>query len=205
MAYTALTQMKGRNEKAFGKGVGPIQPKRHFVSGDYGLKAMALRFLHDRCEMLGFSADEEEGAFHGTSLLPDQIPYNMQMDIDRLCLERELENFIDSGSAPDAYSVYYCFLEMFIGRYGASHSMIELLSEFEYNASSLLMKHRDHYSHSVYVFALGLAIYETNEKYRNAFRRFYKDQIGFAKDESEKSKAARTACFPCPLLLRHTF
>ena len=25
------------------------------------------------------------------------------------------------------------------------------------------MKHRDHFSHSVYVFALGLAIYETNE------------------------------------------
>ena len=51
--------------------------------------------------------------------------------------------------------------------------MIELLSEFESNGSSLLMKHRDHYSHAVYVFALGLAIYETNENYRNAFQKFY--------------------------------
>ncbi len=30
--------------------------------------------------------------------------------------------------------------------------MIELLSEYEANGSGLLMKHRDHYSHSVYVF-----------------------------------------------------
>ena len=89
MAYTALQQMKNRNEKAFGKGV-------------------ALRFLHARCEELGFGADEKDCAFHGTSLLPGQIPYNMQMDINRLCLERELEKFIDSGAAEDAYTVYYC-------------------------------------------------------------------------------------------------
>ena len=51
--------------------------------------------------------------------------------------------------------------------------MVELLSEYEANGSSLLLKHRDHYSHSVYVFALGLAIYETNEAFRNSFRAFY--------------------------------
>ena len=51
--------------------------------------------------------------------------------------------------------------------------MVELLSEYELNGSSLLMKHRDHYSHSVYVFALGLAIYETNPAYRALFRAFY--------------------------------
>ena len=37
-----------------------------------------------------------------------QIPFNMEMDINRLCLERELETFIDSGVAEDAYNVYYC-------------------------------------------------------------------------------------------------
>ncbi len=200
MAYTAFRRMRDINEERFGKEMGPFEPALYVNRrSPNGLKSAALRFLHNSCEGLRFDA-ATEGEFSGDkctgrSFSAGQIPYNMQMDIDRLCLERELENFIDSGSAPDAYSVYYCFLEMFIGRYGASHSMIELLSEFEYNASSLLMKHRDHYSHSVYVFALGLAIYETNEKYRNAFRRFYKDQIGFAKDESEKSKAARTACF----------
>ena len=86
MAYTALQQMKNNNEKAFGEGVGPIQPERHYDSVDYGLKAMALRFLHARCEGLGFRADEADGEYHGASLLPGQIPYNMQMDVNRLCL-----------------------------------------------------------------------------------------------------------------------
>ena len=190
MAYTALQQMKNRNEKAFGKGVGPIQPERHYDSVDHGLKAMALRFLHARCEELGFGADEKDCAFHGTSLLPGQIPYNMQMDINRLCLERELEKFIDSGAAEDAYTVYYCYLEMFFGHYGKSKKMVELISEFESNGSSLLMKHRDHYSHSVYVFALGLAIYESNKAYRAAFKEF----DGFETDDESKDADRAAAC-----------
>jgi len=192
MAYTALQQMKSRNEKAFGKGVGPIQPERHYDSVDHGLKAMALRFLHARCEGLGFDVDETDGAFHGTSLLPGQIPYNMQMDLNRLCLERELEKFIDSGAVEDAYTVYYCYLEMFFGHYGKSKKMVELLSEFESNGSSLLMKHRDHYSHSVYVFALGLAIYESNYAYRAAFKKFYGFEPGEANTEADHAAAC---CF----------
>lgn len=192
--------MRQVNKERFGKDLGPKEPalyRNRRRPND--LKSSALRFLHERCEGLRF-VDEAEAEFFGAlctgrSISSEQIPYNMQMDIDRLCLERELGNFINSGTAEDAYTVYYCFLEMFIGRYGASQSMIELLSEFESNASSLLMKHRDHYSHSVYVFALGLAIYENNEKYRGIFRRFYKDQIGFKRGESEESKEARTACF----------
>ena len=97
----------------------------------------------------------------------------MQMDLDRLCLEKSLECFIDSGIAEDAYSVYYCFLVLFFGQYRKSKKMVELLSEYEANGSSLLMKHRDHYSHSVYVFALGLAIYDTNEAFRSSFKSFY--------------------------------
>ncbi len=184
--------MKNRNEKAFGKGVGPIQPERHYDSVDHGLKAMALRFLHARCEELGFGADEKDCAFHGTSLLPGQIPYNMQMDINRLCLERELEKFIDSGAAEDAYTVYYCYLEMFFGHYGKSKKMVELLSEFESNGSSLLMKHRDHYSHSVYVFALGLAIYESNDAFRAGFKRFYCFDTDGAKTDVDHAAAC---CF----------
>ena len=200
MAYTAFRTMREVNKSRFSKEVGPFEPAKYCSKKNPNdLKSAAIRFLHDTCEGLRFR-EEADAEFYGAdctgrSTAPGQIPYNLQMDIDRLSLERELGNFIDSGTAEDAYTVYYCFLEMFIGKYGASHSMIELLSEFESNASSLLMKHRDHYSHSVYVFALGLAIYETNEKYRNIFRKFYKDQIGFRKDEPEESKAARTACF----------
>ena len=200
MAYTAYAKMKKVNRMRFGKDVGPFEP-RLFQSEvqPNGLKAAAMRFLHNRCEGLRFdeAADAEfEGApFTGRSITAGQVPYNMQMDTDRLCLERELENFIDSGTAADAYTVYYCFLEMFVGKYGASQSMIEMLSEFESNASSLLMKHRDHYSHSVYVFALGLAIYDTNAEYRRIFREFYRDQIPFKKSDTEEKMEARTAAF----------
>lgn len=200
MAYTAFATMREVNKERFGKDLGPKEPPLYYTAGHRNdLKSSALRFLHERCEGLRFDEKTEAEFFGaqctGRSTSSGQIPYNMQMDIDRLCLERELGNFIDSGTAEDAYTVYYCFLEMFIGRYGASQNMIELLSEFESNASSLLMKHRDHYSHSVYVFALGLAIYENNEKYRRVFRRFYKDLIGFKRGESEERKSAKTANF----------
>ena len=184
MAYTALEQMRKVNKERFGTDVGPFEPAL-YGAGRAGsdLKSAALRFLHERCEGLRFSPEKAEeeartGQCLGTSYKAGQIPYNMQMDIDRLCLERELESFIDSGVAEDAYTVYYSFLEIFMGKYGHSSKMIELLSEFESNASSLLMKHRDHYSHSVYVFALGLAIYETNETYRRTFQTFYGFQPG---------------------------
>ena len=191
MAYTALTDMRIKNRERFGKDFGPRQP---YLFGESGagndLKSAALRFLHERCEGLRFSVEKtrkeaETGVYLGAGYRPNQVPYNMQMDIDRLCLERELEKFIDSGVAEDAYTVYYSYLEMFLGAYGKSGKMIEMLSEFESNASSLLMKHRDHYSHSVYVFALGLAIYETNETFRNTFNRFY----GFRPEQEHESAA----------------
>ena len=192
MAYTALEQMRKTNRERFHSDVGPFEPAL-FGAGRSGsdLKSAALRFLHERCEGLRFSPEKENieqtcGQYLGTSYQPGQIPYNMQMDIDRLCLERELEHFIDSGVAEDAYTVYYSFLEMFMGAYGCSSKMIELLSEFESNASSLLMKHRDHYSHSVYVFALGLAIYETSENFRRTFQTFY----GFTPEQEEHRAAA---------------
>ena len=192
MSYTALETMRKVNEARFGKDVGPFQP--YLADGAMGkndLKSAALRFLHNRCEGLRFSGEkteqeEKEGRYLGTGIQPGQIPYNMQMDIDRLCLERELETFIDSGIAEDAYTVYYCWLEMFMGEYGRSQKMVELLSEYESNASSLLLSHRDHYSHSVYVFALGLAIYETNERFRDTFNSFY----GFDKDGDPHQAAA---------------
>lgn len=179
MAYTALKKMREYNKQRFGVDAGPFEPDSFFSADGSDLKSAALRFIHNCCEGLKFDMEIEEkedlsrNILFGSSICENQIPYNMQMDINRLCLERELERFIDSGVAEDAYNVYYCYLEIFFGHYGKSKKMIELLSEFESNGSSLLMKHRDHYSHSVYVFALGLAIYETNVNYRSAFQSFY--------------------------------
>ena len=179
MSFTALEAMRQKNLERFGRDLGPFRPPV-YPGEECGtdLKSAALRFLENRCEGLRFSPEKDQqeketGQYLGASLHPHQIPYNMQMDIDRLCLRNELAKFIDSGIAEDAYTVYYCYLEMFVGEYGRSQSMVELLSEFESNASSLLMKHRDHYSHSVYVFALGLAIYEMNPDFRKAFCGFY--------------------------------
>ena len=179
MAYNAIEEMRRYNRERFGADVGPFQPP-FFQHGDNpnDLKSAALRFLRCRCEDLLFDPEiaEEEtrtGVWQGKSLSANQIPYNMQMDVSRLCLEKAVEAFIDSGVAEDAYTVYYCYLEMFMGRYGKSKRMVELLSEYESNGSSLLMKHRDHYSHSVYVFVLGLAIYETNDNFCRKFQGYY--------------------------------
>ncbi len=97
----------------------------------------------------------------------------MEKDIDRLCLEKAIERFLKSGKKEDAFDVYFCYLEMFIGDYEKNRRVVELLSEYEVNGSSLLMKHRDHYFHSVYVFILGLAIYESNEIYREIYKKYY--------------------------------
>ncbi len=181
MAYTAFETMRKRTKDRFGKDLGPMQPPVNEGEKSSDLKSSALHFLRDRCEGLRHDGaierrEAQTGVFEGVSLSEHQIPYNMQMDIDRLCLEKTLGDFIDSGTAEDAYPVYYCYINMFLGRYGRSKKMVELLSEYESNASSLLMKHRDHYSHSVYVFALGLAIYDSNQAYRSAFEKYY----GFA-------------------------
>ena len=194
MAYTALEKMRQDNLGRFGEDLGPFQPElfRKDLKG-MDLKSAALRFIHESCKGLCFDAgkdkeEAEKGIFLGKSLKAGQIPFNMEKDINRLCLERELEKFIDSGVAEDAYTVYYCYLEMFLGHYGRSKKMVELLSEFESNGSSLLMKHRDHYSHSVYVFALGLAVYETNQHFRKVFAEHY----GF--DTSTEEGAHKAAC-----------
>lgn len=194
MSYTALEKMRKLNESKYKCDVGPAQPELYENKhNDFDLKSCALRFIHERCEGLNFNPDieaeeDKTGVYQGTSFLPGQIPYNMQMDINRLCLERELERFLDSGSTQDAYDVYYCFMEIFMGSYEKTKRMVELLSEYEVNGSSLLIKHRDHYSHSVYVFALGLAIYESNENYRRGFNRFY--HFDNAEDDPEESHAA---------------
>lgn len=151
------------------------------------LKYTAAQFIHKTCEDLRFDADKERqeslpgAGYLGTGLKKGQVPYNMQMDTDRLCLERALERFLDSGTAEDAFDVYFCYIEMFIGTYENKicRRMVEKLSEYEANGSSLLMKHRDHYSHSVYVFALGLALYQANESYRKIYADFY----GFADEK----------------------
>jgi len=159
--------------------------RRHDYTSD-SLEGAAVSFIRDCCEGLRFdktkatSMNANEIDFEGTSLKANQIPFNMEKDIDRLCLENAVDRFLKSGKKEDAFDVYFCYLEMFVGDYRKTRRMIEFLSEYEANGSGLLMKHRDHYSHSVYVFVLGLAIYESNKLYRDEYKKYYNIQ-----DENE--------------------
>ncbi len=181
--YSALAKMRANNLVKFGKKngnlIGPMQPVfRKQEQNTLDLKSAALQFVHDSCIDLRHDGDitteeEETAKLQGVSTKKGDIPYNMQMDLDRMTLANAIDRFIDSGVAEDAFDIYFCFLEMFVGSYGKSGNIIELLSEFENNGSSLLMKHRDHYSHSAYVFILGLAIYETNRNFKNEYNKFY--------------------------------
>lgn len=177
MGYTKLTNQAGRREYT-----------------KFGLEDAALAFIRESCEGLRFDPEKEKeeksGIYLGTSLHENEIPYNMQMDIDRLCLENVVRRFLDTGRKEDAFDVYFCYLEMFVGDYEKTRRMIELLSEFEANGSGLLMKHRDHYSHSVYVFILGLAIYQSNGKFKSAYKEFYEKAHEEGYDFSDEHQIA---------------
>ena len=142
------------------------------------MKSAVMLFMRDACEELRFDSEKEEEEkakenFLGCSKKPGDIPFNMQMDIDRLCMEVALERFLETGTAENAFDVYFCYLEMYVGNYSKTKGMIEMLSEYEENGAALLGKHRDHYSHSVYVFSLGLAIYQNIISFRNIYNAFY--------------------------------
>lgn len=180
MAYTAIEKMHDELATRFGEGMGPVCPKEVTLPEKkrVPMELAVKHFIHERCVDLRFdseiaSKEKTTGKYSGKSTRDGQIPYDMQMDIDRLSFARAIERFMASGSTEDAFDVYFCFLEMFGGGYSSSRRMIELLSEYESTASTMLMSHRDHYSHSVYVFLLGLALFDANSKVRKAYKDFY--------------------------------
>ena len=175
--YNALEKMRVRNKERSGID-GPVVPA--FLSDEKlsgNLEKQCLKFLRESCEDLRFDKTEQKywdlEDLDGHSTGPNQIPLFMERDIDRLCLEKAIHRFMTTGSTTDAFDVYFCYMEMFIGNYKDSKKMIEMLAEFESNASSLLMKHRDHYSHSVYVFILGLAIFQCIPAFRECYKKYY--------------------------------
>lgn len=99
-------------------------------------------------------------------------------DVD--CLRRALKEFCKTGKKEDAFSVYFCFCELFEvfgSGYDTMSKLLEFLSDHEYHSGELLTKHRDHYSHSVYVFALGIAIYENDKTFNKIISDFYKKSL----------------------------
>ena len=91
-------------------------------------------------------------------------------------LHSSLRTFLRTGAKEDAFIVYFCFCEihkLFGEGYDNTKKLLDLLADHEYHSGELLAKHRDHYSHSVYVFALGLAIFANNKTYRQTYCEFY--------------------------------
>ncbi|MCH5179828.1 MAG: hypothetical protein J1F32_01260 [Erysipelotrichales bacterium] len=99
-----------------------------------------------------------------------------ETDTDKLCFQTSLQTFLKRGRKDDAFSVYFCYAEIFNlfgSGYENTKKLLETLSDHEYHSGELLSKHRDHYSHSVYVFSLGLAIYANDKIFRDTFNNFY--------------------------------
>jgi len=178
MGYTALQKMKERNLVQYNIADTVYLPELPYAKRAYGREA--LIFIRDCCEDLKLDTKSDTHASltdsDGRSAGKNQIPYNMEKDLDRLSFEAAIARFLASGSKEDAFDIYYCFCEIFkpfgVG-YQATGLLLEMLSEHEANASSLLMKHRDHYSHSVYVFLVGLALYKNLPVFRQSYNEKY--------------------------------
>jgi hypothetical protein len=197
MAYNALNELFRINKEMLGVDSDGIpELEEEFLKDDKDiLKRSACEFIR-KCEDLNFdlSSDEFEkyreilrefregkeydiSGLTGRSIRDHQIPKNVEKDIDRLTFENAILHFCDSGSAEDAFDVYFCYLSIFFGDYRNTRDIIEMLCEFENNAGALLMKHRDHYVHSVYVFLLGLTIYENMCIYRRKYKEYYEKKF----------------------------
>lgn len=178
MGYQALTHMRKINQESFGVEYSVCIPDLPKASTNYGREALA--FLRDNCENLKFDTTDEQRVQlqdrDGRSSGKGLIPYNMERDLDRLGFERAVGRFLATGLRQDAFDIYYCYCEIF-KPFGPNRTsailLLDMLAEHESNASSLLMRHRDHYSHSVYVFLLGLAIYRNHEGIRTAYNQRY--------------------------------
>lgn len=176
MGYNALEGMREKNRVAYGIEDSVHIPDLPKTARAYGREA--LEFIRDCCVDLEFDTTDERRISlddsDGRSSGPGRIPYNMERDLDRLSFERAIGRFLATGARQDAFDIYYCYCEIFkpLGSgYDMTGTLLEMLAEHERNASSLLMKHRDHYSHSVYVFLIGLALYKRNDSIHQAYNK----------------------------------
>lgn len=90
-------------------------------------------------------------------------------------IQQALERFMSCCTKENAYDVYSIFFDVYRIKKTDGTSFVDLLDmmrSYEEKASVLNERQRDHYVHSVNVFALGLSIYANNEEYRNMFNAF---------------------------------
>ena len=91
-------------------------------------------------------------------------------------LEKAILDFLKNNSADNADLVYTYFMGLYRmtdSEGGPLIDMIDVMHSYEIQASTFTEKHRDHYIHSVNVFLLGIQIYQSSPKIRNAFTDVY--------------------------------
>ena len=122
----------------------------------------ALEFLYDDCGLIYKTEDLYDEEDHWIYL-------KKMVNTDILCLYNAICDF--DGSKYEALDVYCGFTGLFMGEDcdDKLQELINFVSLYENTASRLVNNHRDHYSHSVYVFILGLAIYHNNKGFQKAF------------------------------------
>jgi len=84
--------------------------------------------------------------------------------------------FLSTKTADSAYKVYETFFVAYwFGIQSEKNPFLELpqiMNRFEEKAGCLLEKQRDHYIHTIFVFLLGLAIYEKNDNFKKNFNEY---------------------------------
>lgn len=116
------------------------------------LEKNALLFIWEDCKMF-------KHTYPGKYVVDDGL----------LCMYHAIHEFMETGSKYDAIDIYNCYCRRFL-KGDKMQEFINMISSYENNASRLVQSHRDHYSHSAYVFILGMAIYHTNNNFRNVFK-----------------------------------
>lgn len=110
------------------------------------------QYAHDFFDMLKMSSDAEEHNF-------------------KYFLAEAVYDFLSDQTKEKAYVVYSMFFDIYRIKETSGRSFVDLLDmlkEYEENASVLSDGQRDHYVHSVNVFILGLCIYSRNNMVRQA-------------------------------------
>jgi hypothetical protein len=84
-----------------------------------------------------------------------------------------IKEFLDFGTKERAFDVYRHFLDIYRVNPESGKTFLDIfdvLKNYEENAARLTEHQRDHYSHSVYVFLLGICIYTNNQSFRHSFK-----------------------------------
>ena len=84
-----------------------------------------------------------------------------------------VRRFLEDETQENAFGVYRAFFDSYRitleGRSDPFLDLVDVLRNYEATAATLIDKQRDHFIHAVNVFLCGLAIWESNPRFRAAF------------------------------------